>query len=387
MNKTDIMEIKKRLKKTETNISKFYSFYVNGDGEVSFYRKDNLLSLRDDNETDFHKFLEIHKKLFSGKPYDLDFTSENSKELKKILDVLKNELKDEEVVKTLASKISESFLKDMYTRALITISIDSYDVPEKTSDKIKTGESDEVYSFIMCSICPVTLSKAGLSVYEETKEIKARELDSIVAPTELGFVYPSFTDRSSDDSTITLFSKNKTKTWDNFISEFLGCENKILEELNSNESEQNNQKDVVEQNIELSSVEINYSNEFENTKTFDDSNLCVDEGDDEKETVNESNGHLEIDEKITENNSIIKNTEKEINTDLTDITDLEENNSKEEIIEDETNTKELKEDSSIENTEEENLNKLLNKINMLLDNKEASYQIIDGKKYLMIPVD
>ena len=345
------------------------------------------ISLRDDNETDFHKFLEIHKKLFSGKAYDLDFTSENSKELKKILDVLKNELKDEEVVKTLASKISESFLKDMYTRALITISIDSYDVPEKTSDKIKTGESDEVYSFIMCSICPVTLSKAGLSVYEETKEIKARELDSIVAPTELGFVYPSFTDRSSDDSTITLFSKNKTKTWDNFISEFLGCENKILEELNSNESEQNNQKNVVEQNIELSSVEINYSNEFENTKTFDDSNLCVDEGDDEKETVNESNGHLEINEKITENNSLTENTEKEINTDLTYITDLEENNSKEEIIEDEANTKELKEDSSIENTEEENLNKLLNKINMLLDNKEASYQIIDGKKYLMIPVD
>ena len=42
MNKTDIMEIKKRLKKTETNISKFYSFYVNGDGEVSFYRKDKF---------------------------------------------------------------------------------------------------------------------------------------------------------------------------------------------------------------------------------------------------------------------------------------------------------------------------------------------------------
>ncbi len=394
MNKTDIMEIKKRLKKTETNISKFYSFYVNGDGEVSFYRKDNLLSLRDDNEADFHKFLEIHKKLFSGKAYDLDFTGSDSKEVKMILDALKDELKDEEVIKTLVSKISESFLKDMYTRALITISIDSYDVPEKTSDKIKTGESDEVYSFIMCSICPVTLSKAGLSVYEDSKEIKARELDSIVAPTELGFVYPSFTDRSSDDSTITLFSKNKTKTWDNFVSEFLKCdpiviEPEISEQKNVEEQfiEENNTEATASQDISIKS-EVSYNEPVSSGEVYTEENLCVKEDLDEDLSADNGESFVSTDNTFedisnTSETKFIADNNSEFSEE--DIETNNEDNDSVAINTEDVSTEDKEDDSKLS---EENLNKFLEKINKLLDdNKEASYQIIDGKKYLLIPVD
>lgn len=377
MNKTDIMEIKKRFKKNETTITKFYSFYVDGEGEISFFRKDNLLKLRDDCEEDFHKFLDMQKKLLSGKSYDLDFNGEDSSEVKKILNVLKEELKDEEVLKVLAESIKEAYLKDNMSRALITFAIDTYDIPEKTTDGIKTGESDEVYTYIMCSVCPVTLSKAGLSVYESSKEIKARILDSIVSPPEIGFVFPSFTDRSSDDSTITIFSKNKTKTWDNFVCDFLKCEPIVIE---------SEQKDVEQQNIEeiVVNSEVSYSSEVVRKTEFNEDNLCVEEErkeeslsfDTDKEVVKMDEEVLEEDNISTKDNSL-------------DNFSLEDDNSSDDLndINGDIKEEENKEEDTIDNLTEDNLNKFLEKINNLLDNKEATYQIIDGKKYLLIPME
>ena len=38
-----------------------------------------------------------------------------------------------------------------------------YDVPGKSSDNMEMFDaSDEVYEYLVCSICPVSLSKAGL---------------------------------------------------------------------------------------------------------------------------------------------------------------------------------------------------------------------------------
>lgn len=54
--------------------------------------------------------------------------------------------------------------------------------------------SDEVYSYILCSICPVDLSKPGLSYNELENLFQNRVRDWVVGKPELGFLSrPSMT--------------------------------------------------------------------------------------------------------------------------------------------------------------------------------------------------
>ena len=62
----------------------------------------------------------------------------------------------------------------------------SYDVPLKASDKESLWESEEVYQFIICAVCPVS------GDYEPGEP-------------ECGFLFPAFRDRSSDIHRIDIF--------------------------------------------------------------------------------------------------------------------------------------------------------------------------------------
>ena len=57
----------------------------------------------------------------------------------------------------------------------------SYDIPQRTTDGLEMDDaSDYVYNFILCSICPVKLSKAGLCYNAQTNHIEDRIRDWIV---------------------------------------------------------------------------------------------------------------------------------------------------------------------------------------------------------------
>lgn len=62
----------------------------------------------------------------------------------------------------------------------------SYDVPLKASDKESLWESEEVYQFLICAVCPVN------GDYEPGEP-------------ECGFLFPAFKDRSSDIHRIDVF--------------------------------------------------------------------------------------------------------------------------------------------------------------------------------------
>ena len=91
---------------------------------------------------------------------------------------------------------------DMYDYTgnyLILLVYSAYDVPGKTNDNILMDDaSEEVYRFILCSICPVNLSKPGLSYNNETNQIQKRIQDWVVSMPMNGFLFPAFNDRSTD---------------------------------------------------------------------------------------------------------------------------------------------------------------------------------------------
>ena len=65
-----------------------------------------------------------------------------------------------------------------------------------------------VYEYILCSICPVTLSKAGLCYNAVTNSIEDRIRDWIVTDPANGFLFPAFNDRSTDIHNILYYTKN-----------------------------------------------------------------------------------------------------------------------------------------------------------------------------------
>ena len=109
---------------------------------------------------------------------------------------------------------------------LILVFHDAYDVITKTKDNIKIDESEEVYEYVLCAICPVSLSDPGLRYFEEENKIKARIRDWVVdAPTN-GFVFPAFIDRSTDVNSIMYYTKNAKDTHTELMENALGCYSK-----------------------------------------------------------------------------------------------------------------------------------------------------------------
>ena len=115
---------------------------------------------------------------------------------------------------------------DTYEEAgnyLILLYLDSYDVPSRTKDNINVDESEEVYTYLLTAICPVSLSKPGLGYLEGEKRIGPRIRDWVVGAPDTGFLFPAFNDRSSDIHSVLFYTKNTKEPHSEFMANGLGC--------------------------------------------------------------------------------------------------------------------------------------------------------------------
>ncbi len=107
---------------------------------------------------------------------------------------------------------------------LILLVHDAYDVPGRTTDGIDMEDaSDEVYEYILSCICPVELSKPGLSYNAVENTFQNRIRDWVVSLPETGFLFPAFTDRSSDIHSALYYSKDPEDLKEGFVDQLLGC--------------------------------------------------------------------------------------------------------------------------------------------------------------------
>ena len=107
---------------------------------------------------------------------------------------------------------------------LILVIHDAYDVPGRTRDGLEMEDaSDEVYEYILVSICPVNLSKPGLSYDAEENSFRNRIRDWVVGAPDTGFLFPAFNDRSTDLHSALYYSKNGEELKEAFVELLLGC--------------------------------------------------------------------------------------------------------------------------------------------------------------------
>lgn len=228
MRKKDILELKKRLKKDYCTFTKMCGCYVSGEKHVILKFRETFLNL---DEDEYFKYLEIAKKVLSGTignnilELNFPFNDNLINEKQVSLMQLKNsQLKDDSLLDDFYQSIIESY--DYTGNFLILIFHDAYDVITKTKDNLKLDESEEVYEYVLCAICPVSLSDPGLRYFEEENKIKARIRDWVVENPTNGFIFPAFINRSSDVNSIMYYTKNAKDTHPELMENALGCYSK-----------------------------------------------------------------------------------------------------------------------------------------------------------------
>ena len=228
MTKKDVLELKRRFKKSECTFTRLCGCYVNGEKEIVLNIGETFLNLE---EEEFYKYLDIAKKTLSGTVgnnlLELNFPLEEEEPGGKqqfLMGLRESGLKNEGLLESFYQHIIDTY--DYAGNYLILIFHDAYDVMRKTSDNNKLDESEEVYEYLLCAICPVTLSKPALGYLESENRIGPRIRDWVVGAPENGFVFPAFTDRSTDIHSIMYYTRNAKDPHPEFMELGLGCDPK-----------------------------------------------------------------------------------------------------------------------------------------------------------------
>ena len=225
MNKKEILEIKRRFKKEAATFQQMVGCYVDGNKNKICKFGGKFLNLEDE---EFYKYLEIANKSLSGtlgnNLLNLDFPLQEEEVggRQQILMALRDsKLSDEALLETYYDLIIDTY--DHVGNYLILLFYDVYDVLTRTTDNDNLDESEEAYEYLICAICPVDLSKPGLSYLDDEKRIGPRIRDWVVSAPDTAFLFPAFNDRSTDVHSCLFYTKNTKEPHTEFMTNGLGC--------------------------------------------------------------------------------------------------------------------------------------------------------------------
>jgi hypothetical protein len=219
---SEVLEIKKQFSHENCSITKVSGCYVDGEKIIKSRFTETFLCLP---EEETFKYLEIFKKTLSGtigkNLINMELASNESMDM--LLKLRDSELKNDDLLDEFYNSVIERY--EHASNYLILLIYAAYDVPGKGRDKIKMEDaSEEVYRYILCSICNVKLSKPGLSYNTDTNLIQKRIQDWVVTDPANGFLYPAFNDRSTDIHNLLYYSKDSEELNCGFVNQLLGCE-------------------------------------------------------------------------------------------------------------------------------------------------------------------
>lgn len=220
MNEKEVAEIRRRFRPDKSSITHIRGCYVNEKREiVSEFVQSLALTSQEDSE----KFLTILKKTLTGtldkNLINIEFATQQvieGEEHKLLMALRSSSLGDDTAIHALFQKIILSAA--MEGSYLIMLAHDAYDVPYRSKDGYRQNDaSDETFSYILCSICPVKMTKPALSYFAHSNEFKGLTPDCIVSAPELGFMFPAFDDRRTNIYNALFYSRDISGIHDDFI--------------------------------------------------------------------------------------------------------------------------------------------------------------------------
>lgn len=225
MNKKEVLEIRRQFTPENCAVTRICGCYVDHEKEKRAELKKAFLSLP---EEEAFKYFDIFKHTLSGTlgknlinmefPLDQELNGGTQEFLLKLRD---SKLEDDVLIEEFYDKVIENYI---YAENYYIILIHAvYDIPGRSSDGLEMFDaSDTVYEHILCSICPVNLTKAGLTYNAETNNIEDRIRDWIVEVPAKGFLFPAFQDRASNVHSILYYTKKPEDLQPELITNVLG---------------------------------------------------------------------------------------------------------------------------------------------------------------------
>lgn len=215
----EIREIRRRFNPEKSNITAVRGCIVNTNHEIV---TQFCQSLATTSAEDAEAILKLMKRTLSGNIgtnlLNMDFSTEQvqfGEEHALLMRLKKSSLGDEEAVSEIFSKIAESvFLDGNY---VILLAYENYDVFSFSSDGEKSEDSSEVYSYIICSICPIKSTKPALSFQAYDSAFHRLDPNSVLSAPQLGFLFPAFDDRRENIHSALYYTHDIAQGYDDFI--------------------------------------------------------------------------------------------------------------------------------------------------------------------------
>lgn len=220
MNDKEIGEIRRHLRRDRSNMTTIYGCYVNAQKEI-ISEFSQSLGIMPENESE--KYFALLKRTLSGtlgkNLIDISFKTSQvagSPEHQLLMDLRQTRLKDDELRRSFYQKIIDSVsFEDSY---LILLGCDSYDVPFKSKDdSTQADQSEEVYTYLVCAICPVKQTKPNLHYVAEEKLFHDGAMAQMVSAPQLGFLFPAFDNRATNIYNALFYSRDIKDGHDTFI--------------------------------------------------------------------------------------------------------------------------------------------------------------------------
>lgn len=230
MKRREVMEIKRQFAPANCSITRMAGAVANKDKEEIMEFNTTFLTLPEEM---LFKYFNIFKKALSGKRgknlYDLEFREGTGARmfLKHVRDTKLKE--EDDAYQILLEDIIDHY--DNAGRFAVFMIHGVYDIPGKAKDGKELEDASEVYEYIMTCICPVTLSKPGLCLKQETNSLGTAERDWMIGMPNTAFLYPAFNDRSEDWDHIWFYTKKPNEPDREIVEGVLGCEMPVTPEL------------------------------------------------------------------------------------------------------------------------------------------------------------
>jgi len=220
MNEKEVAEIRRRFRPDRTAITHVLGCYVNETREI-ISQFDQSMAMLSPEETE--KLMGLLRRTLSGtlgkNLTDITFTTQqvvDSPEHRLLMDLRGSGLQDPQAVQALFQQVIDHLaLEGNY---LILLAFDRYDVPFKGKDGESFEEgSDQVFSYVLCSVCPVKQTKPALSFYVNENAFHNLSPDWVVGAPELGFLFPAFDDRSTNLYNALYYCRDTTENHQEFV--------------------------------------------------------------------------------------------------------------------------------------------------------------------------
>lgn len=220
MNQKEVSELRRRWRPEKNAVSRIYGCFVNGNKEIVSDLDESLGTMP---EEEAEKYLGLLKKSLSGalgkNLIDIVFSTQQvmDSEEHKLLSALRSTaLKDGQTRNDFYRKVIDG-LNMGGGSYLLLMACDAYDVPRRGRDRdIQADSSEDVFTYILCCVCPVKQGRAELNYFPGDNEFHYTAGQVVSAP-ELGFLFPAFDGRAANIYNALFYARKADELHQEFI--------------------------------------------------------------------------------------------------------------------------------------------------------------------------